>query len=680
MRLRTKLSSTLVALALACSPLYAGVAAYAEDAPAVAAQAETVAQAEGEQTQAEVVPAAGEEAGAPVGDTSAGDSEAAESAPAAPANGEEPNEQGAEEPGDATGTQTEADPASAPAADAAEAENPAPTEGASAEATPADAASTDEAKKTDQAQMPEAQAKATEAAKQEDALTAQASATTFTDVPSSHWAYGTIRRAVKLGVFSGYAGDRAGQFGPGDQITRGQVAVILWRMAGMPSEGSTTQFSDVVPTAYYGKAVAWASSKGVVSGYSGERAGQFGPNDPVTREQFAVMVANYARRVVGLDTTGYAPYYFGMTDRGKVSGWASESVAWCFRYGILSGSGGKLKPTDASTRAEACKMSLRLYDRATSPWKLTASVPSTSARAGSVVTLTPAVEGDAGSLKWAYALSIGSNNWASSSPSFYIGGCGAHTLTVTATDAQGRTQCATACVSTYELNNITLKAQGEDSWFASAYVGVYDNWCDHVQYRFSWTRSDGASGEIRDWSADPNVLFDKSVFGGKKGTFTITVEARDGVGTFGSKSTTLKIEDLDDMSKRAQSFSSDTDYLVLADCGNNWVGVYTGYKGNWKRVRHMRCTSGAPWSPTIKGTFKVTGKGYVFGSGYSCYYYTQFYGDYLFHSVLYDEGAFDVQDGRLGESLSHGCVRLAIEDAKWIWDNVPYGSTVHTYA
>lgn len=69
-------------------------------------------------------------------------------------------------------------------------------------------------------------------------------------------------------------------------------------------------------------------------------------------------------------------------------------------------------------------------------------------------------------------------------------------------------------------------------------------------------------------------------------------------------------------------------------------------------------------------------KGYVFGHGYSCYYYTQFYNDYLFHSVLYNEGTRVVQDGRLGQHLSHGCVRLAIENAKWIYDNIPCGTKV----
>ena len=85
---------------------------------------------------------------------------------------------------------------------------------------------------------------------------------------------------------------------------------------------------------------------------------------------------------------------------------------------------------------------------------------------------------------------------------------------------------------------------------------------------------------------------------------------------------------------------------------------------------------GAPATPTVTGEFAVTGKGYSFGNGFTCYYYTQFYGNYLYHSVLYYQNSFRVMDGRLGMHLSHGCVRLDIDNAKWIYDNIPYGTKV----
>lgn len=133
------------------------------------------------------------------------------------------------------------------------------------------------------------------------------------------------------------------------------------------------------------------------------------------------------------------------------------------------------------------------------------------------------------------------------------------------------------------------------------------------------------------------------------------------------------------MWQRANRYASSTNWLLLVDTSRCRVGVYTGSSYNWNQVFYWQCSPGAAHTPTVIGEFTVYGKGYSFGHGYTCYYYTQFYGDYLFHSVTYDQGTFNIQDGRLGQNLSHGCVRLAIQDAKWIYDNIPYGTKVVTY-
>ena len=79
------------------------------------------------------------------------------------------------------------------------------------------------------------------------------------------------------------------------------------------------------------------------------------------------------------------------------------------------------------------------------------------------------------------------------------------------------------------------------------------------------------------------------------------------------------------------------------------------------------------------GEYRVTGKGYSFGHGYTCYYYTQFYGDYLMHSVTYYEGTFNVMEGAMGVNISAGCVRLTIDHAYWIYSTIPLGTKVYTY-
>ncbi|MZK25347.1 L,D-transpeptidase family protein [Dorea longicatena] len=146
------------------------------------------------------------------------------------------------------------------------------------------------------------------------------------------------------------------------------------------------------------------------------------------------------------------------------------------------------------------------------------------------------------------------------------------------------------------------------------------------------------------------------------------------------KKKTATIAVKDQMHLRALAYASNTRYLILVDTTANRVGIYSGSVGKWNEVKKWVCTTGAKSTPTVKGTFTVQGKGKSFGSGYTCWYYTQFYGNYLFHSVLYKQGSMSVIiDGRLGINASHGCVRLNINNAKWIYDNIPRGTKVVVY-
>lgn len=135
------------------------------------------------------------------------------------------------------------------------------------------------------------------------------------------------------------------------------------------------------------------------------------------------------------------------------------------------------------------------------------------------------------------------------------------------------------------------------------------------------------------------------------------------------------------MYKKAQSRSSSTKWLILVDCTKCRVGIFYGSKGNWDMKYYFACSPGKSSTPTVKGEFTVKSKGKSFGtSSYTCWYYTQFYGNYLFHSVLYYPGSMTkVKDGRLGQNLSHGCVCLSISNAKWIYDNIPIGTKVYIY-
>ena len=133
------------------------------------------------------------------------------------------------------------------------------------------------------------------------------------------------------------------------------------------------------------------------------------------------------------------------------------------------------------------------------------------------------------------------------------------------------------------------------------------------------------------------------------------------------------------MNTRIANMYSSTGWLIAIDTTNCLYGVYSGYQGNWTNRYMWLCSPGTAATPTIKGTYYVGSRGYVFGSGYSCYYWTQILGDYLMHSVLYYEGTLIFMEGTMGVPGSHGCVRLEIDNAKWIYDNIPTGTTIFIY-
>lgn len=135
----------------------------------------------------------------------------------------------------------------------------------------------------------------------------------------------------------------------------------------------------------------------------------------------------------------------------------------------------------------------------------------------------------------------------------------------------------------------------------------------------------------------------------------------------------------DPMVRRAQGYYSPTGWIILVDTDKCQLAVCRGSMGNWRLYDKWVVSCGAPGSPTVRGVYEVDGRGYVFGHGYSCYYWVSWNGPYLFHSIKYNEGTFDVQDGRLGEHVSAGCVRMPLDRAKFIYDTIPDGTTVVTY-
>lgn len=181
----------------------------------------------------------------------------------------------------------------------------------------------------------------------------------FVDVGEGEWYVtgGMLDYAVDMGLFSGYD-DGTNRFGPYDDVTRGQVAVILHRIAGEP-EADAQDFSDVNYDWYYGGAIEWARSTGVINGYD-DGTNRFGPDVAVTREQLAVMLANYAENVANIDATSGCVALDRIQESNLVSSWAREQMGWAVDEGILSGVeiGGTsyVRPQGTAERCQAVKM------------------------------------------------------------------------------------------------------------------------------------------------------------------------------------------------------------------------------------------------------------------------------------------------------------------------------------
>ena len=115
-------------------------------------------------------------------------------------------------------------------------------------------------------------------------LTVPAGAAGFTDVPANHWAAGDIRRCAELASFQGEAATR---FGLGHPMTRAAFTVVLSRFFGWETTTPTQSvYTDVPANAWYAGAVQAAYAHGAVTAQRAE----FRPNDPITREELAVML------------------------------------------------------------------------------------------------------------------------------------------------------------------------------------------------------------------------------------------------------------------------------------------------------------------------------------------------------------------------------------------------------
>ena len=190
------------------------------------------------------------------------------------------------------------------------------------------------------------------AAAREALKTAGCPSTNFTDVEENGWYHTGVDFMVKNGFMNGVADDA---FDVDGNLTRAQLVTILYRIAGEPESTATNPFADVADGQWYTNAVIWAAENGIVKGVN---TTTFAPNDQITREQIATILFRYAKaekvegKLAGFPDAGKVSDYAAdamawAVEQGLING-ISESDGKTY-----------LAPQETATRAQIAVILMR---------------------------------------------------------------------------------------------------------------------------------------------------------------------------------------------------------------------------------------------------------------------------------------------------------------------------------
>lgn len=173
----------------------------------------------------------------------------------------------------------------------------------------------------------------------------------FTDVNTNLWYHEEIDYVVENGLMNG---DSPTTFAPQRELSRAELAQILYNKEGRPAVEGDMVFADVPAGEWFYPAILWANQEEVVGGDSPTT---FVPNRAITREELAVMLYRYAGKPAASGSLK------DFTDGDEVSTWAEDAMVWAVTEGIISGdTPTTLDPGDGATRAEAAAMLMRFCE------------------------------------------------------------------------------------------------------------------------------------------------------------------------------------------------------------------------------------------------------------------------------------------------------------------------------
>jgi hypothetical protein len=177
----------------------------------------------------------------------------------------------------------------------------------------------------------------------------------FIDVSVDDWFYEDVAYAYKNGLFKGTT-DTA--FDPDGTMTRAMLVTVLYRYAGSPDVGDyINPFGDLETGAggvgeYYTGPVLWAAANGIVFG---DAAGNFNPDAPIKRQEFAAILVRYAGHIG--DVHAAPAVYAHFEDADEIDEYAAGAIQTLYNLGVIRGvGGGFIVPLDGATRAQVAAM------------------------------------------------------------------------------------------------------------------------------------------------------------------------------------------------------------------------------------------------------------------------------------------------------------------------------------
>ncbi len=193
----------------------------------------------------------------------------------------------------------------------------------------------------------------------------------FLDVPANEWYSQGVYDAAKLGYMNGEGGGKT--FGPMRELTRAEAACVLFNMAGgddmypdatipgydVHEKVYDTDYTDVEGNEFFAKAIAWCEATGIINGYAD---GTFGVSRNVTNEEFACMLANYAKAKNEYKAVDADEVLAAYPDASVVSDWAKDSVAWAVSQKIMGG-GANISPAGSILRMRAATMAVNAQSK-----------------------------------------------------------------------------------------------------------------------------------------------------------------------------------------------------------------------------------------------------------------------------------------------------------------------------